>query len=78
MEGLFQRNENFALVCQYIYSLMHHVVNNIDLFTRNNEVHNKSTRQNKPISPKNLLCQPLTDFYVNSFYSIEEYFSYKC
>jgi hypothetical protein len=42
----FKEMEIFPLCSQYIYSLMLHTVNNINLFTRNTEVHNIDTRQN--------------------------------
>jgi hypothetical protein len=37
----FKDMKILTLWCQYIYSLMQYVVNNEDLITRNNEVHNK-------------------------------------
>jgi hypothetical protein len=42
----FKEMKILPLWCQHMYSLMQYVVNNGDVFTRNTEVHNKSTRQN--------------------------------
>jgi hypothetical protein len=41
----FKEIKMLPLCWQYIYSLMQCVFNNRDLFTRNNETHNTSTRQ---------------------------------
>jgi hypothetical protein len=43
------------LCSQYIYSMMLYIVNNIQLFIRNTEVHDISTRQNVNLFPLSTL-----------------------
>jgi hypothetical protein len=100
------------LCSHYMYSLMLHTVNNIQLFTKNTEVHNIDTRQNinfflqstsftkvqkgahySGIKNYNHLPRELKQLsndqksfgfalknclYANPFYSLKEYFNYKC
>jgi hypothetical protein len=61
------------LCCQYIYSLTQYVVNNRDLFTRNNEVHNKGTRQNINLFPPSI---SFSKVYKGAYYSGIKIYNY--
>jgi hypothetical protein len=51
----FKEMKILPLSSQYIYSLMQYIVINRDLFTRNTEAQNKSTRQNINLLPPKYL-----------------------